>query len=201
MIDSAIVEKSLEGPPDHAGHALAETVYGHLRAIAQRQMNDERREHTLTATALVHEAFMRMRGHPAADGAERGADPERRLAFVRASAEAMRRILIEHARARGRAKRGGDLRVRARVDLDQVTEVADLASEAQSEVMVAFDEAFGRLECHGARFAEVVRLRFFAGLSVAETAATLGVSERTVNNDWNYARAWLAREIRAVETP
>ena len=200
MVHLLPVDRSLEGPPDHAGRALTETVYGHLRAIAQNQMNGERREHTLTATALVHEAFMRMKTHPAADGGENGADPERRLAFVRASAEAMRRILIEHARARGRLKRGGDVvGGRARMDLDSVTEVADLASETQSDVMVAFDDAFGRLERHGARFAEVVKLRFFAGLSVAETAAALNVSERTVNNDWNYARAWLAREIRAVE--
>lgn len=178
-------------PPDD----LATTVYAHLRAIAQNQMKGERVGHTLTATALVNEAYMRLRGHPAA-GANMGAaaaDPRSRGLFLHAAAEAMRRILVEHARARGRVKRGGGA---AKVSLDSIGDVADLASDGQADLITAFDESFRRLEAHDPRFADVVRMRFFAGLSVAETAEVLGVSARTVNNDWIYARAWLARDLQ-----
>lgn len=149
-------------------------------------MRQERAGHTLQATALVHEAFMRLSAAGRA-----GSSP---AAFYAAAAEAMRRILIEHARARGRLKRGGGLEP---VSLDAIGDVADLS--ASDAGILAFDEAFRRLEEHDARFAGVVRLRFYAGLSVAETARVLGVSERTVNSDWAYARAWLAREIGRME--
>jgi len=190
---------SVDQPPPLASPALTETVYMHLRAIAQQQMNGERRQHTLTATALVHEAFLRIGAHSAVGGASLDAAPEQRLAFLRSAAEAMRRILIEYARSRSRLKRGGGKDGPTRLSLDAIGEVADLASDEQCETILALDDAFQRLERHGERFAEVVRLRFFAGLSVAETASSLGVSERTVNNDWAYARAWLAREIKALE--
>jgi RNA polymerase sigma factor (TIGR02999 family) len=167
---------------------LATTVYAHLRAIAQVQMSAERPGHTLTATALVHEAFLRV------NGVSQGA-PVERAHFLHAAAEAMRRILIEHARARARQKRGG---AAARISLDAIGDVADLASTEQGEQIVAFDDAFRRLEESEPRLADIVRLRFFAGLSNAETGAALGVSERTVNNDWAYARAWLARELKRV---
>lgn len=172
-------------------------VYAQLRAIAQKQMNCERAEHTLTATALVHEALLRLEDHPITHQTGLAKDAQR-LAFVAAAGEAMRRILIEHARRRGSAKRGGGVS-RRRIDLDPVGEVADLASDSQSDAVIALDEAFARLEKHGERLAQVVRLRFFAGLTVAETALALGVSERTVNNDWAYARAWLSREIQSGE--
>lgn len=183
--------------PPEAGPGLSGlpgTVYTHLRAIAAVYMRGERVNHTLTATALVHEAFVRMRGSlggAEGDGADRGA-------FVRAAAQAMRHILVDHARSRARVKRGGGSGERVRVSLDAIGEVADLAREEQLESILAFDEAFASLERHDERFAEVVRLRFYAGLSVAESAAVLGVSERTVNNDWTYARAWLARELLGV---
>ena len=165
---------------------LTETVYSHLRAIAQQQMNQERAGHTLSATALVHEAYLRLRGG-------RGPD-DRGTPFLFAASEAMRRILIEHARARGRVKRGGGA---ARVSLEAIGDVADLdaATGDASESVFAFDEAFRRLEKHDAGVADVVRLRFYAGLTVPETAKAIGVSERTVNNRWGYARAWIAREM------
>ena len=164
---------------------LASTVYVHLRAIAQRQMNQERPGQTLSATALVHEAYLRLEGEFRASGPE---------AFYNAAALAMRRILIERARARGRVKRGGGL---SRVALDEIGDVAalDALDEAQGEGILAFEEVFRRLEEHDPRVADVVRLRFFAGLSVAQTAEALGISERTVNNRWAYSRAWLAREM------
>lgn len=167
---------------------LADTVYAHLRAIAQRQMNSERVGHSLSATALVHEAYIRLGKSEVMRNAGRGA-------FLHHAAEAMRRILIEHARARGRIKRGGDA---AKVALSEIEDVADLDTIDRDggETIIAFDGAFRRLMEHDAGVADVVRLRFFAGLTVPETAAALGISERTVNNRWAYARAWLAREMR-----
>lgn len=164
---------------------LTAAVYAQLRSIAQQQMNAERAGHTLSATALVNEAYLRLEAGGRAGAMGRGQ-------FLHAAAEAMRRILIEHARRRGRQKRGGS---RGRVSLDAIGDVADLASEEQSEHIVAFDEAFGRLEESAPRLAGLVRLRFFAGLSIKESAAALGVSERTANIDWLHARAWLAREL------
>jgi RNA polymerase sigma factor (TIGR02999 family) len=175
-------------PPD-----LASTVYAHLRAIAERQMKGERKGHTLSATALVHEAFLRLGDSDLARAA--GED-----GFYNAAAQAMRRILIERARARGRVKRGGGA---PRLSLDAIGDVADLdaADEAHGEGILAFDEAFRRLEEYEPCVADVVRLRFFAGLSVPETARALGVSERTVNNRWAFSRAWLAREIGEQPEP
>jgi len=171
--------------------AFQESVYAQLRAIAQNCMNGERRAHTLSATALVHEAYLRLDRGRADHPAERGA-------FLHAAAEAMRRILIEHARARNRIKRGGGI---ARVPLELIGDVADLDSVDRDgpESILAFDDAFRRLEEHEPAVASVVRLRFFAGLSVSETATALGISDRSVNNYWAYARAWLARRLQNGE--
>lgn len=152
-------------------------VYDELRALARSQLRRERPDHSLQATALVHEAYLRL----ARDG--RAPWNDRRLFFV-AAAEAMRRILIEHARKRGRAKRGGDP---VRVELSSV----DLAREEDLDQIVALDDAFRRLEIQDRRAADVVRLRFYAGLSVEETARALELSERTVKREWSFARAWL----------
>lgn len=152
-------------------------------------MNSERAGHTLSATALVHEAYLRLSG-------DSRVQLTGRSGFVAAAAEAMRRILIEHARARARVKRGGGA---ARLSLESIGDVADLAAAAREdggEGILAFDEALRRLQDHDPRFAEVVRLRFYAGLTISEVARVLDVSERTVNNDWVYARAWLARELQ-----
>ena len=174
----------------HDGRAAAAdelllAVYQQLHAIAQQRMNQERAGHTLQATALVHEAYLRLVGNEELDWDSRGH-------FFAAAAEAMRRILIEHARARLAEKRGGP--DRRRLDL-QLVDVADLADGEKSLEIIALNEAFRRLEVQEPRVAQVVRLRFFAGLSVDEAAAVLGVSPRTVALDWKFGRAWLFRTL------
>lgn len=165
-----------------AASELLPVVYRELHALASRRMASERLEHTLQATALVHEAYLRLVGAQQTTWKGKGQ-------FCLAAAEAMRRILIEHARKRGRIKRGGDYQ---RVSLD----IDVLAREAQPEEIAALDEAIDRLEQRDSRMGEIVRLRFFVGLSVVETAAALGLSERTVRRDWALARAWLSRELK-----
>lgn len=165
-----------------AASELLPLVYKELRALASRRMAAERPEHTLQATALVHEAYLRLVGAQQTTWKGKGQ-------FCLAAAEAMRRILIEYARKRGRVKRGGDYR---RVSLD----IDVLAREAQPEEIAAVDDAIDRLGRKDPRMGEIVRLRFFVGLSVAETAAALGLSDRTVRREWALARAWLSRELK-----
>ncbi|HEY7087281.1 MAG TPA: ECF-type sigma factor [Tepidisphaeraceae bacterium] len=167
------------------GELLAE-VYDQLRAIARSRLAQESPGHTLQATALVHEAFLKLQSHPSILKADRSR-------FLMAAAEAMRRILIDHARTKGRIKRGGPERRRARLD---IRDVADLAADHDPEQIVALDEAIQRLEQQDAQAAQVVKLRFYAGLSVEETAQTIGVSSRTVKRDWQYARACLYRHLK-----
>lgn len=164
---------------------LVGEVYTQLRAIAHREMQRERVGHTLQATALVHEAYVRL--------AEAGVPWAGPGAFYRAAAEAMRRILIDHARQRGTLKRGGGRRA---LNLDGVL---DLAAADDPQQILSLDGAISRLEGHDPRAAEVVRLRFYAGLTVDQTAAAMGVSRRTVLRDWEYARAWLVDELEEVE--
>jgi RNA polymerase sigma factor (TIGR02999 family) len=153
-------------------------------------MQAERAGHTLQATALVHEAYMRLLGAEGARVAWSG-----RGHFYAAAADAMRRILIEHAR-----KRNADIRGGGRAVLS-LSGVADLAADADADQIVSLDDAFVRLEREMPEAAAVVRLRFYAGLSVEETAAALRVSGRTVIREWTYARAWLARELSAEYGP
>jgi len=160
---------------------LLALVYDQLRKIAQQRMSAERVEHTLQATALVHEAYVRLVGST-------GAQWQGRAHFFAAAAEAMRRILIDHARGRGAAKRGGGLKA--------VAGVLDLASEDKISDALALDDLISRLETEDPQAAGVVRLRFFAGLSVEETAEALSVSPRTVKRDWEFARAWLAHALK-----
>ena len=156
---------------------LLEAVYDQLRRIAQRRMQDEKAGHSLQATALVHEAYLRLIRDRELNWSSRGH-------FYTAAARAMQRILIEHARKKGRLKRGGDRRPVA-------SSVLDLAREENLEDVVALQEAIERLEAEEPRAAEVTRLRFYAGLTVEETAAAMDISERTVMREWDYARAWL----------
>jgi RNA polymerase sigma factor (TIGR02999 family) len=165
-----------------AADELLPLVYGELRALAAKKMSRERADHTLQATALVHEAYLRLVGAQQTTWKGKGQ-------FCLAAAEAMRRILIEHARKRGRIKRGG---TQKRLDLD----IETLSWDAQPEEISALLDAIDRLEQKDSRMGEVVRLRFFVGLSVTETAAALGRSDRTVRRDWALARAWLSRELK-----
>lgn len=172
-----------------AAEQLLPLVYEQLRKAAQIQMAAERRDHTLSATALVHEVYLKLAGPRQVPWAGRAH-------FYAAAAEAMRRVLLDHAKARGREKRGGiDGRAAVRGGFASVAELA----AAESEEIVAFDEALCRLEAESADAARVVRLRFFAGLSVEQTAQAMDVSERTVNRLWTFARAWLHRAIRDDE--
>jgi len=164
-----------------ASQQLLPLVYEELLVIARQRLRDERVHHTLNATALVHEAYMRLVGDDAAAW-------ENRAHFFGAAARAMRQVLIDYARKRGRAKRGGD---QARIPLN----VVDLAVEAPVEDVLAVDRAVEKLAAKDPRMAEVVQLRFYAGLSVEETAAALGMSERTVRREWSLARAWMMREL------
>jgi len=161
---------------------LLPLVYDELRNLARARLRHERQGHSLQATALVHEAYIRMLGADNPSWNDRGH-------FFRAAAEAMRRILIDHARKRRRIKRGGDP---IQVTLGDVQVGAGPALED----LLALDEAIQRLEEQDSRMAEIVRLRFFAGLSVEETAMALEVSARTVKRDWAVARAWLYEAMR-----
>jgi len=174
---------SLAAGDRQASDQLLPLVYDQLRRAAQQKMAQERTSHTLSATALVHEAYMRLVGDDDVkwDG---------RAHFYAAAAEAMRRILIEHARSRNRVKRGGD---RQRIPLS----VVDLAADPDPEQILSLDAAIERLAKEDPRLAEIVRLRFYAGLSVEETAAALGVSDRTIKRDWAFARAWLHRDLES----
>ena len=165
---------------------LLPLVYDELRALARVHLRSERPDHTLQATALVHEAYLRLLGGQHLPWNDRAH-------FFRAAAEAMRRILIEHARKRGRVKRGGD-RVRVRIS------GVHLGVEQDPDEILALDEVIQRLDEQDPRTADVVRLRFFAGLSVEETAKALDVSARTVKREWSFARAWLYRALGETES-
>jgi RNA polymerase sigma factor (TIGR02999 family) len=160
---------------------LLPLVYEQLRAEANRLMVGERAEHTLQPTALVHEAYLRLFG-------DRQIPWQNRAHFYAAAAEAMRRILIDHAKARGRQRRGGGKRP---IPLS----LADVADSWHVEEIMSLDDAVRRLEERDPALAEVVRLRFYAGLSIEETAAALGVSPATVKRRWEYGRTWLFREL------
>lgn len=167
---------------------LLELVYKQLREIAQQRMKAERPGHTLEATALVHEAYLRLAGDAEVEWANRAH-------FFYAAAEAMRRILIEHARSRGRIKRGGDgggaQPARRRIALD----VVDLAADGSPDEILSVDEAVQRLEARDPDLGRIVRLRFFAGLTEQETANALGVTDRTVRRDWALAKALLMKDL------
>jgi len=160
---------------------LLPLVHDRLRAIAARFMDDERVGHTLQATALVNEAYLRLVGDDRLAWSSKSH-------FYAAAAEAMRRILIDHARSKGRVKRGGG---RKRMPLD----VVDLAARDDVEEILSVDEAVCRLEERDPRMGAIVRLRFYAGLSEAETALALGISDRTVQREWVLARSWLRLQL------
>ncbi len=164
---------------------LLPLVYDQLRRDAQNRMAGERPDHTLDATALVHEAYLRLVG-------DRRLPWRNRAHFYAAAVEAMRRILLDHAKARGREKRGGG---RKRVPLS----VADIADSWNLEETLSLDEALRRLMDRDPNIGRVVQLRFFTGLSIDDTAEALGVSAATVKRRWEYGRTWLYRELTLDE--
>ena len=165
-----------------AAEELLPLVYDELRRIAGARMAQEAAGHTLQPTALVHEAWLRMVG----EGARTW---QNRAHFFGAATEAMRRILIDSARRKSRLKRGGN---RERVDIDDL----DLAAATPDDKMLLIDEALERLQTEDAEKAKIVVMKFFGGLTNQEVALSLGVTERTVERQWAYARAWLFREIK-----
>ncbi len=169
-----------------ARQQLWTVIYGELRRLAQRQLGAAHAGQTLQPTVLVHEAFFRLFGeHPT--------DWTSRRHFFGAAARAMRQIRVDDVRRRNRLKRGGNHRRAETVD--------DLAVSDQDPVeLLAVSDALGRLEQEDARQAEVVLLRYFAGLTEGEVATVLGVSRRTVQVDWRLARAWLHRELSKGDT-
>lgn len=188
--DATVLMAAAAGGDKSAADRLLPLVYEQLRRAAQLSMANEREEHTLSATALVHEAYLKLAGPREVPWAGRGH-------FYAAAAEAMRRVLLDHAKARGREKRGGDGGIPMR--RAEFASVAELAGAADPEEIVSFDAALRRLETESPEAARVVQLRFFAGLSVEQVAMALQVSDRTVNRLWTFARAWLHRAIREDE--
>jgi len=175
-----LLEQAEQGQPQ-AAKALLPLVYEELRRLAAVRMSAERGDHTLQATALVHEAYLRLVG-------DRDVRWSNRAHFFAAAAEAMRRILIDHARAKLGPRRGGGL---GKLPLD----VVDLAVTDNPEQILALDEAISRLEKEDADAARVVRLRFYAGLSIDEVAKALETSVSTVKREWSFARAFLFRAL------
>lgn len=166
--------------------ALLPRVYNQLRDIARARLRGERTDHTLDTSALIHEAYLRL-----VDGVV--ADWQDRAHFFAVASTAMRRVLIDHAKQRRAAKRGG---VQLRVDLDQLQlSDAGAASATDPDSLIAIDDALGKLEQLHPRQAKAVELRYFAGLTLEEAAEVLSTSAPTVMRDLRFAEAWLAREL------
>ncbi len=172
------------GADSSAAEKLLPLVYTELRRIAARCMNDERANHTLQPTALVHEAFLRLVD-------QHDASYESQTHFLCIAAQAMRRILVDNARAKRTEKRGEHWE---RVTLNEAIRAG---GDGATVDLIALDDALGQLTKLSGRQARVVELRFFAGLSVAEAANALGVSVSTVEAEWRVARAWLAAKLSA----
>lgn len=160
---------------------LLPVVYDELRRIAERSLRRERVDHTLQTTALVHEAYLKLVD-------QREAQWQNRAHFFAIAAQAMRRILVNHAKGANRIKRGGD---RSRVDLD---EAAAVTPDRHID-LIALDEAMHRLAQFDPRKSKLVELRFFGGMSIEEVAEVLQIAPATVKRDWNFAKAWLLREV------
>lgn len=181
MSDVTQLLNAMDAGDPRAADQLLPLVYQELRKLAAAKMAQEKPGQTLQATALVHEAWLRLTG----------TDPQRwdsRRHFVAAAAESMRRILVEKARRRLRIRHGGGLE---RVNVDDV----EIPGDARDEQLVAMDEALAGLEREDPGKAEVVKLRYFVGMTNRETAEALGISEATVERHWSFAKAWLFRHI------
>jgi RNA polymerase sigma factor (TIGR02999 family) len=175
-----------EGDP-HASGLLLPLVYDELRKLAAQKMAQEAPGQTLQATALVHEAYVRL------VDVEQPPRWDSRGHFFAAAAEAMRRILVDRARAKGSAKRGGEFK---KVDIDAI----DLATTATPDQLLALDEALAKLAVGDPAAARLVELRYFAGLTVDEAGKAIGISTATAYRHWNYARAWLYSELQGTNS-
>ena len=188
MSDVSQILASIERGDPHASEQLLPLVYDELRKLAAAMMAKEAPGQTLQATALVHEAYLRL------VGAETDRPWDGRAHFFAAAAEAMRRILIEYARRkRGPRRGGGRLRVDL-TDLGATTRVSD-------EDLLALDDALTRLAAIAPKKADLVKLRFFAGMTIPQAAAALGISHATAERHWTYARVWLFSELHGAAEP
>ena len=181
MSDVTRILKAMEEGDANATDRLLPLVYEQLRLLAAQKLAQEKPGQTLQPTALVHEAYLRLVGAEVQNWSGRGH-------FFAAAAEAMRRILVERARRKQRIKRGG---AHQRVDIKEDT----LAEEQTPEILLALDEALDRFAREDPAKAELVKLRYFAGLTLPEAAKALNISKATADRYWSYARAWLFHEI------
>ena len=184
MSDVTRILSQVEAGDPAAASELLPLVYAELRKLAAGKLADEKPGHTLQPTALVHEAYLRLLGSEPGEGERFNS----RGHFFAAAAEAMRRILVESARRKQRLKRGGDLQ-REAIEPDHIA-----APEAADELL-ALDAALDKLAAEHPRKAELVKMRYFAGLTQAQAAEALAIGISTADRDWAYARAWLFREV------
>jgi RNA polymerase sigma factor (TIGR02999 family) len=181
-----LLEKSEPGERP-AGEQLFADVYSELRALAARYLHRERKNHTLQPTALVHEVYLKLVG-------QTGVDWQGRAHFLAIAAQAMRQILVDHARRHRAAKRGGN---RHRITLDD-----NLVIESNRDVdLLALEDALTKLTKLDPRQARMIELRFFGGLSIAEVAQVMVMSKRSVEREWTMVRAWLRRELSRSDAP
>jgi RNA polymerase sigma factor (TIGR02999 family) len=186
MSEVTRILSAIEQGDPHAAEQLLPLVYEELRKLAAQKLRQQKPGQTLQATALVHEAYIRL------VGVQKTQRWDSRGHFFAAAAESMRRILLNRARDRKRLKRGGD---RRRITLDQV----ELALDSSDEQLIALDEALALLAVEDPSAAQLVNLRFFAGLTLKDSAASLGLAMRTAERQWAYARAWLYARLRKVD--
>jgi RNA polymerase sigma factor (TIGR02999 family) len=184
MSDVTRILSAIEQGDPQASEQLLPLVYEELRKLATQRLMDEKPGQTLQATALVHEAYLRL------VGAQKVQRWDSRGHFFAAAAEAMRRILLNRARDKKRGKRGGE---RRRVDLDQI----EIALDTNDAQLIALDEALTELAVEDPDAARLVNLRFFAGLTLKDAAVSLGLALRTAERQWAYARAWLYAHLRS----
>ena len=181
MADIAQLLAEMRNGSEDAASAVTTQVYDELRRLASSYMRRERPDHTLQTTALVHEAYLRLVG-------QRDVDWKNRAQLLGVAAQAMRRVLMDHARSHLSAKRGG---VQLKISLDD----ASVSFSSRSKELLALDDALSQLAAIDVRQSRIVELRFFGGLSEDEVAEILGISPRTVRREWTVARAWLFGRI------
>lgn len=180
--DVTLLLNQLAGGDQDAAAKLIPLIYDELRRLAVRRLRHERQDHTLQATALVHEAYLKLAG-------QSDVKWQNRTQFFAVASQAMRRILVDYARARQRTKRGGE---QLKVALEEVCVV----SLRPSDELLAVDESLARLEKLDARQARIVELRYFGGLTLEETAEVIGISTKTVMRELNVAKAWLYGDLK-----